>query len=429
MLASRAALSLALTLFACAPAALASPEAVARALLEGRARPADVAASWRAAGLTTAEALESLREAARARSAAPIERLEVTDAHGRSAPVRVVFPDAPRADGRYGVLIVLHGLGGRGDQLLPFARRIAPPGTIVAAPDAQRLPDALQGEDVPGIGLASRALPHWWSYRPDGFALQALDELARRYPIDTDRVVLMGYSMGGYGTWNIGLRYSERFAAIVPLAGGISRMENFMARDARSRALLGNGVMVPSFVVHGTADRTVPFRFSRTITEELQGVGADVTFHPVERGPHILAAFLRGDDLTAELAEWVARQERSSSPRRVHHVALGDYHARSYWVRAAGVSGSGRVVAEVTGEQQIEVQAENVARLTLFLDPDLIDPARPVTVVLGDRVVFHGVAPVDLELLAQTFAETLDPELSYAHAIDLDLQDPPRPGF
>jgi len=37
--------------------------------------------------------------------------------------------------------------------------------------------------------------------------------------IDRRRVVLKGFSMGGAGTWHIGLRYPERFAVIQPGAG------------------------------------------------------------------------------------------------------------------------------------------------------------------------------------------------------------------
>jgi predicted peptidase len=69
----------------------------------------------------------------------------------------------------------------------------------------------MENEDVPGVGLSSR-LPHWWSYKESSFVLKSLEYVKRNYPVDTNRVVLLGYSMGGYGTWNIGLRYTDRFA-------------------------------------------------------------------------------------------------------------------------------------------------------------------------------------------------------------------------
>jgi predicted peptidase len=47
-----------------------------------------------------------------------------------------------------------------------------------------------------------------------------LDETAKKYRIDTNRVYLTGLSMGGFGTWDMALACPERFAAVIPIAGG-----------------------------------------------------------------------------------------------------------------------------------------------------------------------------------------------------------------
>jgi len=44
-----------------------------------------------------------------------------------------------------------------------------------------------------------------------------LDEVSKMYPVDADRVCLTGLSTGGYGTWAIGSKYKDRFAALVPM--------------------------------------------------------------------------------------------------------------------------------------------------------------------------------------------------------------------
>lgn len=49
--------------------------------------------------------------------------------------------------------------------------------------------------------------------------LEAIDHVASQYPIDPDRVVLMGFSMGGAGAWHIGAHYADRFVAMSPGAG------------------------------------------------------------------------------------------------------------------------------------------------------------------------------------------------------------------
>ncbi len=63
--------------------------------------------------------------------------------------------------------------------------------------------------------------------------------------IDKDRIYLMGASMGGYTSWQLGMSLPEYFAAIVPICGGgmywnAGRLKN-----------------VPVWAFHGALDKTV----------------------------------------------------------------------------------------------------------------------------------------------------------------------------
>jgi dipeptidyl aminopeptidase/acylaminoacyl peptidase len=48
-----------------------------------------------------------------------------------------------------------------------------------------------------------------------------------RFHIDEDRVYLTGDSMGGWGTWNVGTRHPDLFAAIAPIFGGVDYHSQF----------------------------------------------------------------------------------------------------------------------------------------------------------------------------------------------------------
>jgi predicted peptidase len=51
--------------------------------------------------------------------------------------------------------------------------------------------------------------------------LEALvDEVSANYRVDKSRVNVTGFSMGGYGTWKLGLKDPDRFASLVPICGG-----------------------------------------------------------------------------------------------------------------------------------------------------------------------------------------------------------------
>src|SRR5574340_847283 len=64
--------------------------------------------------------------------------------------------------------------------------------------------------------------------RPFGFdwqdwgaqdALEVLADARRRFTIDTNRIWLAGHSMGGHGTWSVGIHHPGSFAALAPSAG------------------------------------------------------------------------------------------------------------------------------------------------------------------------------------------------------------------
>ncbi|MFT5125294.1 MAG: putative esterase [Verrucomicrobiales bacterium] len=49
--------------------------------------------------------------------------------------------------------------------------------------------------------------------------LDVIDEVRKQYPVDANRIVLAGFSMGGAGAWHVGTHYTDRFAAVHAGAG------------------------------------------------------------------------------------------------------------------------------------------------------------------------------------------------------------------
>lgn len=47
--------------------------------------------------------------------------------------------------------------------------------------------------------------------------LEVIADVQRRYSIDPDRIFIMGHSMGGAGSWFVGLRHPDRFGSITPI--------------------------------------------------------------------------------------------------------------------------------------------------------------------------------------------------------------------
>ena len=49
--------------------------------------------------------------------------------------------------------------------------------------------------------------------------LEMMEAMQKRYNIDAERIYLYGHSMGGRGSWYIGLRKPDLFAAVAAFAG------------------------------------------------------------------------------------------------------------------------------------------------------------------------------------------------------------------
>lgn len=47
-----------------------------------------------------------------------------------------------------------------------------------------------------------------------------IDEIISLYPVDEKRIYLTGLSMGGYGAWDLAMKYPDRFAALATVCSG-----------------------------------------------------------------------------------------------------------------------------------------------------------------------------------------------------------------
>jgi len=83
-----------------------------------------------------------------------------------------------------------------------------------------------------------------------GFSSALIDHIASEYSIDLDRVYSTGMSNGGFMSYTLACRLSDRFAAIASVTGTmtIPQLSNCTAERA-----------VPVMEIHGTADGTVPY--------------------------------------------------------------------------------------------------------------------------------------------------------------------------
>lgn len=175
------------------------------------------------------------------------------------------LPDGYNARGakRWPLILFLHGAGERGTNLSAVTKH-GPPRLVKDRPD---FPFVVVSPQCPS--------GQTWS---DETLLALLDEILKKHKIDPGRVYLTGLSMGGYGTWSLGLKHPERFAAMAPICGGGSILPALLPSAANARRLK----RLPVWAFHGAKDELVALDESERLVEALRRIGnaAKLTVYP-----------------------------------------------------------------------------------------------------------------------------------------------------
>jgi predicted peptidase len=168
----------------------------------------------------------------------------------------------------------------------------------------------------PAIVVFPQALPDgYWTGETARAALAALDAASAEFGGDPARTYLTGLSRGGFGTWFIARQEPKRFAALVPICGGVAAgalvgdraIEPFASDDDPFAATAQALRQIPIWIFHGGRDDIVPPSESRRMSEALRAVGADVRYTEFPEANHNSwdAAYA-----TPELWKWLFAQRR-----------------------------------------------------------------------------------------------------------------------
>lgn len=231
-----------------------------------------------------------------------------------SMPYRLYVPENYDPNKSYPLVLFLHGGGERGTDNVK--QITANDGAVIwAAPENQAKHQAFvlapQARNVPdgGFGITRDSdnninLSRVFEFSTDlGTAYEILQHVRNNYNIDSNRLYSTGLSQGGFGTYNLNMKYPDLFAAMVPIAGG---------GDPEKAYLLGNK---PIWEFHAVDDSVIPVSYSQNIIEAIRNAGGNpiYTEYPAE------FKYNHGSWVPAyenkEMIEWVFKQEKLANVR------------------------------------------------------------------------------------------------------------------
>ena len=236
-----------------------------------------------------------------------------TELDGRSYTWQVFVPAAVLSgeETSPAVILFLHGAGQTGSDGVRQTE-IGLPAVLRERPDFPAL-----------VVMPQTPRGAWWGTPEiERMALAALDATSAEFGGDPERTYLTGLSLGGYGTWALAYRHPERFAALVPVCGGITtRRTRIPVPDWHPSATHPDDpwaetarvvVDIPVWLFHGGEDRRVPTEESRRMVAALEAAGAQpkYTEYPGVGHDSWVAAYREEG-----LYEWLFSQRRSDPAR------------------------------------------------------------------------------------------------------------------
>lgn len=199
-----------------------------------------------------------------------------------------------KSEKRWPLILFLHGAGERGTNVWKVATH-GPPKHVTSKPD------------FPFI-VVSPQCPEGRIWSNDKL-LPLLDEIVRTHKVDRSRIYLTGLSMGGYGTWSLGLSHPEMFAAIAPICGGGEFISPYLSSHDQPEALRSLGI----WAFHGAKDPVVPLSETERMVELAKKLGikeVKLTVYPEAAHDAWTEAYKN-----PELYQWLLEHKRAPLKR------------------------------------------------------------------------------------------------------------------
>jgi hypothetical protein len=253
------------------------------------------------------------------------------------------------------------------------------------------------------------------SYKGMNSVIQAMHHVTTKLNVDAGQVYMVGHGMGAHASWNLSIHYPTYFAAINPLAGAASQ--------DWQRIRLMNLRNTLAVVWHDTDDDVIKIGHATALVSLLKNLKYDVVFEQTRQMGHVPK-----EPILSKLYETMRARKRELYPRQVNVRSSrpDPTFNRVDWVQLyqplnAGPEisfflrrGTGKISlnqnafscqASLTAPNKIEAKTDNVETMRFYLNDQMADLAKPVTVIVNGKTRFEGMVKpsVDEMLKDQVF--------------------------
>jgi len=225
--------------------------------------------------------------------------------------------------------------------------------------------------------------------------LECIEHVKQHYNIDAQRIVLMGFSMGGAGAWHVGAHYADQWVAVSPGAGFAETKEYIKLKPENYPApyvqtlwgtydvplYVRNLFNVPVVAYSGEIDKQI--QAAQVMERAFIAEGQTLT--------HVIGPKMGHRYAPESLADIMKRMEQAAStgqlnvPLEVHLQTRTLRYNRMYWVQALQLTQhwlDSRIDGKIRDNGVVDIQTTNI---TCFqIENKIFGPPGPLRTVIVD---------------------------------------------
>jgi predicted peptidase len=221
---------------------------------------------------------------------------------GSLQPYSFYIPEFYKGEAALPLFVTLHGSG------------------VDETASAKSVAQSLLGQMMRGragrmfvLAPLGRGLSDWYVGDAGVEVLECIEHVQTLYPIDLERVILDGFSMGGYGAWRLGLLHPKLFKAVIIRSGAVEPPPGIDGENILD--LMQPGIPNSYLVVHGVEDKAIPVRNARIAVKKMEELGLDIKYIELDDAAH--GGYDRWDEIfdwLRDRVEW--KDDLGGKPRR-----------------------------------------------------------------------------------------------------------------
>ncbi|MHA6484102.1 carboxylesterase family protein [Paenibacillus sp. strain BS8-2] len=178
--------------------------------------------------------------------------MQITNHSNTSLGFKLFIPEDYDSNTQYPLILFLHGIKKRGEDLSLLDNY----GLIKHVSENTKFPFIIVAPQCPITSF-------WPEVKQE--VLDIVSDIKSKFNVNKNKIYVMGFSMGGNGTWDMAATKGDVFSAAVPISGWYEQDKS-------------HNINIPIWAFHCEDDDVVPISGTVNMVEALKGLDKEILF-------------------------------------------------------------------------------------------------------------------------------------------------------